>query len=116
MTHRRHHDLVDEQTNDDRRRTQQNVVDEPHDRGQPVMAAVLGHIGSRQDADRGADENREHREDQAADDRIEQAAGGTRWRRHFREHGHGQPAQPFPDQGAEDEHQPSQAENGGQER
>ena len=34
--------LVDEQTDDDRRRAEQDVVDEAHDAGEPVVLAVFG--------------------------------------------------------------------------
>ena len=61
MAHRRDHDLVDEQADDDRRRAQQDVVDEAHHRGQLVVAAVFGHVGAGQDADRRADQHRRAR-------------------------------------------------------
>ena len=61
MAHRLDHDLVDEQADDDRRRAEQDVVDEAHDRGQRVVAAVLGHVGAGQDADRRADRDGKRR-------------------------------------------------------
>ena len=71
-----HQDLVDEQADDDRRRAEQDVVDEAHDRRQPAVAAVFGHVGAGQDADRRADEHARARHDQAADDGV--AAGRRR--------------------------------------
>ena len=61
MAHRRDHHLVDEQADHDRRRAEQDVVDEAHDAGEPVVAAVLGHVGAGQDADRRADRDRRAR-------------------------------------------------------
>src|SRR5262249_28976776 len=74
MAHRGNQYLVDEQADDDRGRTQQDVVDEAHHAGEAIVPAVLGHVGAGQNAERRADEHGEHGEHQAADDRIEQAA------------------------------------------
>jgi hypothetical protein len=78
VAHRRHHDLVDEQADHDRRRTEENVVDEAHDARELVVASVLGEVGAGQDADRRADGDGENGDDQAADDGVQQAAGRAR--------------------------------------
>ena len=53
----------------------------------------------------------EDREDQAAENRIEQAAARTGRRRHLREHRERQAAEALPQQRAENQHQPAQAED-----
>ena len=75
-------------------------------------AAVLGHVGAGEHADRRADQDRQHRHDDAADDRVEQAAFAARRRRHLREHGDAEARESFPEQGAEDQGQYEQAEPG----
>ena len=75
------HDLVDEQADDDRRRRQQDVVDEADDRGEARIAAVFGHVGAGEDADRRADDDADDGQDEAADDGVGEAAGAARRRR-----------------------------------
>ena len=69
-------------------------------RGQFVVAAVFGHVGAGEDAERRADQHRDRGHDQAADDRVEQAAGRAGRRRHFGEHRERQAAEAFPQQHA----------------
>ena len=88
--------LVDEQADHDRRRAEQDVVDEAHHHGELVVAAVFGHIGAGENADRRADRDREHGQHQAADDGVEQAAGRAGRRRHLREYRERQPAEALP--------------------
>ena len=83
---------------------------------EPVVAAVFGHVGAGQDADRRADRDGEDRQDQAADDRIEQAAGGAGRRRHLGEDREREAAEALPEQRAQDQHQPAEAEQRGGER
>ena len=114
VSHRPHHDLVDEQAHDDRGRAEQDVVDEADDGGQPAVAAVFGHVGAGQDADRRADRHTQARHDQAADDGVEQAAVGARRRRHLGEDARARGrSKPLPEQGAEDQRQPAEAEHRG---
>ena len=116
MPHLRDHDLVDEQADDDRGRAQENVVDEADHHGELGVAAVLGHVGAGQHAERRAEQHREHGEDQAADDRVEQAAGAARRRRHLGEHRERQSAHALHHENKQDEHEPGQAEDRGPDR
>ena len=110
VAHRRHHDLVDEQADDDRGRAQQDVVDEPHDLRQPAVAAVLGQVGAGQDADRRADQRSpSNGHDQAADDRVQQAAAGTRRRRIWVNRSRERPPRPLYSSDPEDQDQHSPA-------
>ena len=43
--------------------------------GEPRLSAIFGHVGAGEDPDRGADQDRDAGHAQAADDRVEQAAG-----------------------------------------
>jgi hypothetical protein len=85
MAERRDHDLVDEQAYYDRWRAQQDVVDEAHAGGEPVVASVFSEVGPGQNPERAAHENRERRYEQAAHDWVEQPAGGAGRRRHLGE-------------------------------
>ena len=49
---------VDEQADHDRRRRQQDVVDEARDVAEPAALAVLGQVDAGEDADRRADRSR----------------------------------------------------------
>ena len=81
MAHAHDQDLVDEEADDDRGRREQDVVDEADDLGELRVAAVLGHVGAGEDADRRADDDAHHGQDQAADDGVGEAAGAARRRR-----------------------------------
>ena len=113
MPHRRDHHLIDEQADHDRRRAEQNIVDEPHYRAEPLIAAIFGEIGAGQNPDRGADQHRQRRQDQAADDRVEQPAVRTGRRRHLGEDAQRQPGHALPDQDTQDQHEPTEPEQGG---
>ncbi len=113
MAERHDAELIDEQADDDRGRAQQNVVDEAdHDR-KPRVAAVFGEIGAGEDADRRGEREADRRDDQAADDRVEQAAHDAGRRRHLGEYVERQAAKALPEQRAEDQRQPHEAERGG---
>ena len=75
VARRAHHQLVDEQADDDRRGAEQDVVDEAHDGGKPGVLAVFGQVGSGEHAERGSQDHADDGHDQAADDRVQQAAG-----------------------------------------
>ena len=76
------------------------------------VAPILGHVGAGQHAERRAEQHREHGEDQAADDRVQQPAGAARRRRHLGEDREREPAHALHDQHQQDEHEPGQAESG----
>ena len=113
VTHRRHHDLVDEKTDHDRRRAEQNVVDEANDKGEPRILAVFRQVGASQHAERRADGDADHRHDQAADDRIQETAVAARRRRHLREDVERQPCEALPEQHHENHEQSRQADGRG---
>ena len=79
--HRHHDGAVDEQADDDRRRAEQDVVDEADHRGQAVVPAVFGEIGAGEQAERRADADADHGHDDRADDGVAQAAFGRSRRR-----------------------------------
>ena len=83
MAHPRHHDLIDEQANDNRRRAEQDVVDETHHLGELRVASVFRHIGAGEDAERRADRDAQNRDDETADNRVERPpsapGGGVFW-------------------------------------
>ena len=85
MAHRRDHHLVNEKAHHDRRRTQEDVIDKAHYGGEHIVAAIFGHISAGQDSDRRADGHGQDGEDQTADNRIEETAGGAGRRGHFGE-------------------------------
>ena len=80
------------------------------------MAAILGHIGAGQDTDRGADHDGNHGEDEAADNRIEQAASRAGRRGHFGKYCHRQAGKALPQQRTQDQHQPAKTEHCGGQR
>src|SRR5204862_1314155 len=53
MAHAHDDNLVHKQTDYDRGRAQENVVDEAHEEGELRIAAIFGHVGARQHAKRG---------------------------------------------------------------
>jgi hypothetical protein len=61
MPHPRHDQCVDEQAKHDRRRRQQDVVDEAHDPAQPRRSRVFGKERSGQDSDRRTEQLRQAR-------------------------------------------------------
>src|SRR5262249_22802900 len=75
MAHLGYHDLIDEETDHDRGCAQENVVDETNDNRELRMTAVFGHISSGEDAKWRAEQYGEKCEDEAANNRIKQAAG-----------------------------------------
>ena len=79
--HRHHDRAIDEQADDDRRRAQQDVVDEADHRSQTIVPAVFGKIGSGEQPERRADADADHGHDDRAGYGVEQAALGRSWRR-----------------------------------
>jgi hypothetical protein len=81
-TSHRHHDrAIDEQSDDDRRRAEKDVVDKADHRRETVVPAVFGKIGARKQADRRADANPDHGHDDGTDDGVHKTALGRAWRR-----------------------------------
>src|SRR5258706_3713836 len=76
-------DRVDEKADHDRGRREQHVVQEPGRGGEPAVAAVLGEIGARENAHRRAKQGSRDHHDEAAADRVGEAAVGARRRRHL---------------------------------
>ena len=113
MAHGQHQNGVDEQSDDDRRSAEQDVVDETNHHGQLGVAAVFSHVGPGQNADGRADGDPERRHDDAAHDRVQQAARAAGRRRHLGEDLEGQSAQAVPEQSPQNEHQPAQAQDRG---
>ena len=103
MPERHDAQLIDEQADDDRGRAQQNVVDEANDRGEAGVAAVFGEIGAGENAERRSDDQPDHGDDQAADDRIQQAADDAGRRRHLGEDVDRKAADALPEQGRQDD-------------
>ena len=116
MPHLRDHDLIDEKADDDGRRAQKNVVDEADHHGELGVTAILGHIGPGQHAERRAEQDGEHGEDQAADDRVQQPAGAAGRRRHLGEDRKRQAAHALDHQNQQDEDEPGKAEARGADR
>ena len=86
MAHRHDHHLVDEQADDDRRRAQQDVVDEAHDFAEPAARARIRRERCRRgcrSACRSAVAITVIID--AAEDRVQQAAAAAGRRRHLRE-------------------------------
>src|SRR5579859_1140488 len=79
-----HHDLVNKQTDDDRRRAQQDVVDEADGQAQARIPAVFGQVRARQHADRRPDQNSQQGHHAAAIDGIEQSPLAARGWCHLR--------------------------------
>ena len=103
-------DRIDEETDHDRRRRQQDVVDEARRGCQPAAAAEFGEIGAGQHADRRADQGGHCRHHQAADDRIEQATIAAGRRRVQREQARAQRVESLVKQRDQYPRQPEQAE------
>ena len=61
VPHARDEDLIDEQADDDRRRAEQDVVDEADDDRDLRVAAVFRHVGAGEHADRRADRDADRR-------------------------------------------------------
>ena len=76
---------------------------------EPGVAAVLGHVGAGQDADRRADEDADDGHDQAADDGVEQAAGAPGGGVISVKTASAEAAEALPEQRAEDEHEHAEA-------
>ena len=91
-------------------RREQDVVDEADDRGEARIAAVFGHVGAGENADRRADDDAHDGEDEAADDGVGEAAGAARRRRVGGEHLEGQAREAVPQKRRQDEEQPHGAE------
>ena len=104
--------LVDEQADDDGGGAEEDVVHEADDLRRLVVAAIFRHIGSGQNAERRADERREHGHDQAADDGVQQTALRERRRRRHGEDIDAEPAEAFEKQLEQDEHERAKAERG----
>jgi hypothetical protein len=107
MTHLRDHDFVNKQSDDNRWRTEQDVVDKAHDRGRARIAAIFGHVRARKNTDRRPKQHRQNCHDQATHNRVQQPAIGARRWRHFREDFERKPAKTLPQQHTQDEHQPT---------
>ena len=113
MAERHDAELIDEQADDNRGRAQQNVVDEADDDREFRVAAVFGEIGAGEDADRRGERQADRRDDEAADNGVEQAARDAGRRYILGEHVERQAADALPQQRAEDQCEPDQAEGGG---
>ena len=114
--HRHHDGAVDEQADDDRRRAQQDVVDEADHRGELVVLAVFGQIRAGEQAERRADADADHGHHDRADDGVAQAAiGRTRRRRILGEDGEVDAGEAVVEQREQDQRQPGDAEQRGAE-
>ena len=79
MLHLRDVNRVNEQSYHDRRRREQDVVDESGGAGEPTVLAEFSQINTGQDSDRGADKCCDPDYDDAPEDGVEQASCGA-WR------------------------------------
>src|SRR5258706_6955860 len=111
MAHGYDHDLVDEQADDDGGRAQQDVVDEAHDLRKRTLLAILGQIGSSENAAGGGDEGGADGKDHAAEDGIQQPAAIARRRRHLGEDRQVDGAEAVVEQRPQDGDQPEKAES-----
>src|SRR5690606_2027544 len=106
----------DEDTDDDGRHAEQDVIDEADHRGQPRLLAELGQIGACQHPDRRADQHAGAHHHQAADDGVGQAARSPRRRGALSEHRRREPGQAVREQRPQQPAQPEQAKGSGQYR
>ena len=116
MAHANNHQLINEEADDDRRRAEEDVVDEANDGSQRAGLAVFREIRAGKNADRRTEHDAEKGHHQAAVHGIEQAAGISRRRRAFGEQLDVQGRDAVDHQGAEDRQQPEQADQRGNAR
>src|SRR5882757_5706643 len=113
MAHPHHDNLIDEQADDDRRRTQQDIVDEADDHAQAGIPAVLREVSPRKHADRRADQDPQQRHRAAAVDGIEQSPLAAGRRGHLGKYAPGQARHAVRYQGPEDRGQTGKSGQGG---
>src|SRR5690606_3088675 len=113
MTNLSYIDGVDEETNDDGRCRQQDIVQEPCGGRQPTTLPVFRQIGTGQYTDRGADQCSDHGHGDTAKNGIKQTAISAWWRRGLCEQGQRKRRSAFKQQSEDNPEQPEQAKDHG---